>query len=62
VIVGERDADETTGCAGEEPFPKRSGIPDPRAFLMAVLPMLEALMPDAGRAAEAGDEVRACRM
>lgn len=54
--MSERDADQAAAEGDAEGFPKRSGLPDPRAFLLAILPILDALTP----AVDAAREVRPC--
>jgi hypothetical protein len=56
--MSKRDASRARVDADAEGFPKRSGFPDTRAFVLAALALLDALMPTTD---DATREVRACR-
>jgi hypothetical protein len=45
--MSQRDPNQAIVDADEEGFPKGTGFPDPRAYLLALLPLLAALMPSA---------------
>ena len=45
--MSQRDPNQFVLDADAEGFPKRTGFPDPRAYLLALLPLLAALMPSA---------------
>ena len=45
--MSQRDPSQAVLYASAEGFPKRAGLPDPRAYLLALLPLLAAVMPSA---------------
>jgi hypothetical protein len=57
--MSERDPNETAVDAEAAECPNGPEIPDPRALALAVLPLLDALMPTADTSTP---EVRACHM
>jgi hypothetical protein len=45
--MGEQDPDQAAVGTHEESFPERSELPDPRAFVVALVPLLAAMLPGA---------------
>jgi hypothetical protein len=45
--MSQRDPQPAAVDVDAEAFPKRTGFPDPAAYLLAILPLVAALMPGA---------------
>ncbi len=43
--MSQGDPDQAAADADAEGFPNRTGLPDPPGYLLAILPLLAALMP-----------------